>query len=329
MKVLIIGGSGRISLMTAQELYAAGHDVLVINRGHNNAGLGSIPTISGDINDRPFMNGLLSKCSFDVVLQFVAFDGNDIQRDYQYFAHKGIHYIVTSTCVTYSRFDYDGLIQEDHLQENPYSEYGRRKIDMEKALWEIHKKDHSFIFTILRPSHTYDYRAIPVCLHGKNGTYSVLKRIKEGKPVILPNDGKNIWPVLYAKDFAKGVLGLLKNPKAYWESFNITSEERHSWNELYGIIGEIVGKKPNIVYLPAEVLAHEQPSLEAALLGDKALNSKIDNTKLISIVPEFRNQVPLKDSLKETITFIEQHKEYQKDDPEFDSFTDSLIKKFS
>ena len=327
MYILIIGGSGRISLMTTQYL-AKSHDVLVLNRGNRNQELGSIPTHICDINDAEEIRRLLDTHSFDVVLQFVAFDNHDIDRDYSYFKGRGIHYIVTSTCVTYDRWSSPSLLKEDARQYNPYSLYGQKKIAMEQRLKAIGKEDPSFHYTILRPSHTFDYRSIPVCLHGKNGTYSTISRILKGKPLIVPNDGQNIWPVLFAYDFALGVEGLLNNPAAFGQVYNITAEERHNWVEIYQILGEILQKPVKIASIPAEKIAEEWEQMVASLLGDKALNCLIDNSKLIELVPSFRNQTPLKESLKRSVDYMLSHKEEQKEDPEFDAWCDEMIEKY-
>lgn len=328
MDILIIGGTGRISLMTSRFLSEKGNNVFVLNRGNNNSELSNVETIICDVNNGPKMTDFLDTHRISCVLQFVAFDPSDIQRDYQYFKGRSIHYIFISTCVTYDRFGLTSFIDENHKQSNPLSPYGQKKIEAENELRKIGLIDPSFHWTILRPSHTFDYRAVPTCIHGKNGTYSILHRILNNKPIVVADDGTNIWPMLYARDFGKGVEGLLCNPAAYGEAFNITAEERHSWNEIYDLIGEIAGKKAKKVYIPAETLAHEREDLRASLCGDKALNCLISNEKLIRLVPEFRNQTPLKAALKTAYDYVMSHPEAQKLDPDFDQFEDYLMEKY-
>ncbi len=55
----------------------------------------------------------------------------------------------------------------------------RRTILMKKY------REEGFPVTIVRPSHTYDERHIPLGVHGKNGFWQVIKRMMEGKPVII------------------------------------------------------------------------------------------------------------------------------------------------
>ena len=53
-------------------------------------------------------------------------------------------------------------------------------------------RQSGFPVTLIRPSHTYCARSLPVPVHGKNGAYQVLKRMLEGKPVIVPGDGTSL-----------------------------------------------------------------------------------------------------------------------------------------
>ena len=76
---------------------------------------------------------------------------------------------------------------------NPYWEYSRKKIDAEEVLTAAYRRN-GFPVTIVRPSHTYDGKKPPVAIHGDKGNWQILKRILEGKPIIIPGDGTSLWP---------------------------------------------------------------------------------------------------------------------------------------
>lgn len=77
----------------------------------------------------------------------------------------------------------------------------------------------SFPVTIVRPSHTYDERSVPLGVHGAKGSYQILKRMKEGKQVIIHGDGTSLWTMTHNSEFAKGYVGLMGNPHAIGEAF--------------------------------------------------------------------------------------------------------------
>ena len=78
-------------------------------------------------------------------------------------------------------------------------------------------REEGFPITIVRPSHTYDERHIPLGVHGKNGSWQVAKRMLEGKPVIVHGDGTSLWTMTFNTDFARGCVGLMGNVHAIGE----------------------------------------------------------------------------------------------------------------
>ena len=62
-------------------------------------------------------------------------------------------------------------------------------------------REENFHVTIIRPSHTYDERSVPLGVHGDKGSWQVIKRIKEGKPVIIHGDGTSLWTITHNSDF--------------------------------------------------------------------------------------------------------------------------------
>ena len=85
-------------------------------------------------------------------------------------------------------------------------------------------RNNGFPVTIVRPSHTYCERSVPVGLHGKNGSWQVLKRMMEGKHILVHGDGSSLWTLTWNEDFAQGFIGLLGHPKAIGETFQIMSD---------------------------------------------------------------------------------------------------------
>ena len=180
--------------------------------------------------------------------------------------------------------------------------------------------------TIVRPSHTYDERSIPLGVHGNGGSWQVVKRIKEGKPVIIHGDGSSLWTITHNSDFAKAYVGLVGNPNAIGEAFHITSDESVSWNDIYKAIADALGVELKPYYVASQTLADMSDyDFTGSLIGDKANSVHFDNSKVKSLVPDFKCEVSARDGIGRTVEYILAHPEYQNDDEEFDQWCDRVI----
>lgn len=63
----------------------------------------------------------------------------------------------------------------------------------------------------------------------------------DGKRVIIHGDGTSLWTLTHNTDFAKGFIGLMGNPHALGNAFQITSDESLSWNQIYAVIARTIG----------------------------------------------------------------------------------------
>lgn len=191
---------------------------------------------------------------------------------------------------------------------------------------ERYQKD-GFPVTIVRPSHTYDERSVPLGAHGNGGSWQVVKRIKDGKPVIIHGDGSSLWTITHNSDFANGFVGLIGNSAAIGEAFHITSDESVSWNEIYSAVADALGVRLNPYYVSSQTLAElgKKYDYVGGLIGDKANSVVFDNSKLKKLVPNFKAEISAKEGIKQTVEYILEHPEYQTEDPEFDEWCDRVI----
>ena len=208
---------------------------------------------------------------------------------------------------------------------NPYWEYSRNKIACEEVLMKAYR-ERQFPVTIIRPSHTYDNRNMPLGVHGDKGSYQVIQRMLQGKPVIIHGDGTSLWTMTHNSDFAKGYVGLMGNPHAIGEAFQITNDETLTWNQIYSTIARVLGVELKAYHVSSEFLAATgNYDLLGSLIGDKANSVVFDNSKLKRAVPDFVPTVRFEQGIRDTIENIMAHPELQKEDPEFDEWCDKVI----
>jgi nucleoside-diphosphate-sugar epimerase len=326
MKVLFIGGTGIISTAISKQLAKDGHELYLLNRGTRNSILPSgVKEIKVDINDEEEVAKLITDLDFDVVADFIAFVPSQLERDYRLFKYKTKQFIFISSASAYQKPLSDYRITEGTPLSNPYWEYSRNKIACEDYLMKLYREE-GFPITIIRPSHTYDERSIPLGVHGTKGSWQVAKRMLEGKKVIIHGDGTSLWTMTHNSDFAKGFVGLMGNIHAIGEAVQITSDESLTWNQIYQAIADALGVELNAIHVSSEFLdACSNQDFRGSLIGDKANSVVFDNAKLKRLVPGFTATVRFDQGVKETIDFVLNHPEYQMEDEDFDDWCDRIV----
>ena len=281
MKVLFIGGTGTISTAISTRLLQEGHELWLINRGTRNDVLPpGANIITADINDEETVAQKLKGHTFDVVADFIAFVPGQLERDYRLFRDKTRQFIYISSASAYQKPLSDYRIDEGTPLANPYWEYSRNKIAGEELLMKLYREE-GFPVTIVRPSHTYSERSMPAGVHGPQGSYQVLRRMMEGKKVIIHGDGTSLWTLTFNTDFAKGFIGLMGNIHAIGEAVQITGDETLTWNQIYAVIAQALGAELKPCYVSSEFIASTSPAgwnLRGGMLGDKSNSVVFDNT---------------------------------------------------
>ena len=190
-------------------------------------------------------------------------------------------------------------------------------------------REEGFPVTIVRPSHTYDERSIPMAVHGKNGSWQVIRRIQQGKPVIIPGDGSSLWTLTFNTDFARGFVGLMGNRHAIGEAFQITGDETLTWDQVYRTVADALGVKLVPCHVSADFLAATGKKYgydyAGELLGDKSVSVVFDNRKLKRAVPDMKTAVPFHVGVRKALDYILSHPECRKEDPDFDTYCDKVV----
>ncbi|WP_018143090.1 NAD-dependent epimerase/dehydratase family protein [Alloscardovia criceti] len=337
MKILMIGGTGTISTAISGKLIAEGNELYVLNRTGYSDVLGDAPVyITADMNGEisaieEALEDTAPGVIFDAVCEFIGYEKSQVERDFEIF-HKRTHqYVYISSASAYEKPVKSPIINEETPLLNPYWQYSRNKIECEKYLMDRYRED-GFPVTIVRPSHTYCERSVPLGLNGHQGSYQVLDRMLKGKPVLIQGDGTTLWTMTDSRDFAIGYVGLLGNPEAIGEVFQITSDESLTWNQIFQAVADALGVELKPYHVSSEHLAElGKPygyDFEGELLGDKAYTVIFDNAKIKKFVPAFHAQIRFADGVKRTVEYVLSHPECQKLDPEFDQWCDQVIAAF-
>ena len=329
MKILLIGGTGTISSAITRQLSESGHDVWLLNRGTRKAEVPkNVRQIIADISVEEAVKPLLKEAGlFDAVCEFIGFVPEQVERDIRLFRDLTRQYVYISSASAYNKPARSPYITEGTTMANPYWQYSRNKIACEELLMKEYRET-GFPVTIVRPSHTYCERGVPLSVHGPKGSWPVLRRMHEGKPVIVHGDGSSLWTLTWNEDFARGFIGLLGNPKAIGEPFQIMSDEQLTWNQIYECTAQALGVGVKLYHVASDYLAAVAPAdydLTGNLIGDKAATVIFDCTKLRRAVPGFEATTRFDQGVRRCIAYLLAHPELQVEDPEFDQWCDRVI----
>lgn len=329
-KALFIGGTGTISTAIVKRLAEDPQwQVYVLNRGNRKDVIpANVNHIIADINDESDVLSKIGNAQFDVVGEFIGFTVDQVARDYRLFAGRTKQYIYISSASAYHKPAAGYVITEGTTLSNPHWQYSRDKIACEEFLMKKYREE-GFPVTIVRPSHTYDERNVPLGVHGRKGFWQVIKRIMDGKPVIIQGDGSSLWTVTWNADFAVGYTGLMANPHAIGEAFHITSDESLTWDQIYQTIANALGKELKAYHVSSDFLSACGDKygfdFEGSLTGDKSVTVVFDNSKLKRAVPQMRTTVRFDQGVKMALDNVLAHPELQVEDPEFDEWCDRVI----
>lgn len=331
MKVLFIGGTGNISGACSRLAIALGIELYHLNRGKVKADVPSeIKNIVADIKSPEAVKKAISGMYFDVVVNFIAFTPEDVQQDIDLFSGKTKQYIFISSASIYQKVGGHPVITESTPLYNPYWEYSRNKIRCEELL-NAEFRNAGFPITIVRPSLTYD-TVIPVAI-GSWTDYTIIDRMKRGKEVIIHGDGTSLWTITHANDFAKAFVGLLGHQQAIGHAFHITSDELLNWNQIYEAVAEAAGAELKAVHIASDFICDVAdsmgiPDMRGSLLGDKAVSTIFDNSKIKRFVPGFVATILFKEGIKRTVKWFEADRSRMVINEANNDFIDRVLKAY-
>jgi nucleoside-diphosphate-sugar epimerase len=299
---LFIGGTGLISSACSPAALEAGHELWLLNRGRS-----QLPAPAGchvlhaDATDEPEVARVLGGRDWDAVVQWVAYTPEQVARDLRALSGHTGQYVLISSASAYQKPPAHWLVTETTPLENPFWEYSRNKIGCERLL----AAQSQVPWTVVRPSLTYGPSQIPVAVGSWAKPFTIVDRMRRGAPVIVPGDGTSLWTMTHNTDFARGLVGLLGHPGALGEAFHITSDEALTWGQIYQAVADAAGARADVVHVPTDALMAADEAEVGNLWGDKAHSAVFDNTKIRTLVPDFRATVPFAEGIRQSVAWFD------------------------
>ena len=328
MKLLIVGGTGVLSSAVTAEALRKGIEVTMINRGKRRIPEG-VELIKADKDDLQTISKAIEGRSFDAVMDYLCYTDAQTEKSARFYMKYTRQYFYISSCAVYDTASLNGqMADEDSKKVLPIWEYSVDKWASEQKI-EALFKGCDVNYTIIRPCVTYGDTRIP---YGISPTYgyhwTLCARILAGKPIITWNQGKNRCNMTRVEDFAVGVVGLIGNPKAYGEAFNVCGDEVPTFREVLDVLSEYLQKDVVTVDVSSDFYAKELPNRAGEILGGRSIDSINSNAKLKTAVPKFKQLYALKEGVFKTLDAYKAQNYQHGIDWTFDAETDRIVEKW-
>ena len=255
METLVLGGSVFVGKHTVEALLEAGHEVAVLNRGQTPSALpDEVERLVADRTDigqlRAALDGRDWDAVFDVSGFVMASGGSDIEGLLDLLdGHVG-HYVYVSSIMAYDQSLAGIFPWTEDLPTNPDGpgSYGGFKAVAEAGMLARHEAT-GFPATIVRPAAIYgpDNNIFDMEL-------PMFLRLLGHRPILVPHGGLVVASYGHVDDLCTAMVSLVGNPDAVGEVFNISGESV-TVNRYIDVLADIVGEKPDVVYVPDSVLA--------------------------------------------------------------------------
>lgn len=318
MKVLLLGGTGVLGKEILKLLLEKGHETTVFTRGGKTLPE-NVTVIQGDRHTSDF-----SVCfpeRYDAVIDMACYNPTDAKQTVEAFRGKTDQIVVCSSIAAYKRpYVHQPVLDDNPLMDVDVFSYGFQKAEMERCLQTYIAQ--GVPITIIRPSQTYGIGTPNVGCMRNN--YGLLMRMKEKKPILVNGDGRNPWVWSFAPDLAKAFVGVLGKQQCIGQSYHATSDDAHIWDDLYLVIGKIIGETPTLYHLPTDMLYAAKPDLFAHLVYEKTYCGLFDNSKIKADVPEFQCEYTLERGMEMICNWFLTDPTQHVIDPEKVAFEDKM-----
>ncbi len=324
MKLLIIGGTGVLSSAVVNEALKRNFSITIINRGKKKKTIPQgVEFIEADYRDKPLMERKLANKHYDAVIDFIVFNKEEITYSINLLHTIAEQYVFISTACVYDT-QKSGVKKEEAEKVLKEWDYSVNKWECEKYLVSEAKK-RGFNYTIIRPCITYDDTRIPYGIMPKYGYHwTFVARVLTGKPILRWNGGNTRWNMMRVEDFAVGVVGVLGNPKAYGEAFNLSGDNAYSWNDVISALHKILGVNPILFDITTEEYIRSYPEKKGEIIG-RSFDLVVDNSKIKELVPSYNTSYSLYEGIEKTIAAYKKQDYQHGIDWKFDANIDRII----
>lgn len=287
--ILVMGGTGAMGIHLVKILENLQDNVYVTSRSKR-ISTKNVHYIQGDAHEITFIKKVLSQRRYNAIIDFMTYSTAEFKERYTEYLDATDQYFLLSTARVYAQSD---IIKEnsprllDVVNDSEYlktDEYALCKARQEDILKNSGKKN----WTIIRPYMTYSENRLQLGIFDKD---TFVYRAIHGRPIVVSNDIiSHTTTLTYGYDVSHCITKLIGNPKAYGETFHITTDKTIPWMDVLNIymkaIEEKTGKEQKVVITPRSNQL-DYPVQCYQVLYDRMYDRKFDNSKIIEAIGDY------------------------------------------
>ena len=300
MRIVIIGGTGNISISIVELLLQQGHEVTCYNRGRK----GDVPEgarlILGDRKNRTAFEAKMQQEKFDVAIDMICFNREDAESDIRAFA--GVQqFIQCSSVMAYGKPDVWLPVTEDHPIQ-PDTPYGVGKAEADHAFMAAFYNEN-FPATIIRPSTTHG--PVRGLIRQASRDTQWIDRVRKGKPLVVCGNGRQMIQFLHVKDAAPGFVGVIGKSRCIGQVYNLVDAGFTYWDVFHHTAMDVIGREVELVGVPLDdMIALGVPNI-GTCKDAYSHNNYFSSEKIFRDVPEFRPKMTLKEAMEDIIAAMD------------------------
>ena len=258
--VLVIGGTGFLGRRITEEFARHGDGVSVLSRGqHATAGLPGVELLQADRTDAAALRTALGKREFDIAIDNIAFDADDVSLTLEVLNQRVGHYLLTSSAAVYAERYVRRPLREEAADlavrvpvdaPNPFHPrlghaYGNGKRAAEQVV-----RQSTLTWTVLRP---------PVVLGADDRTLRVwwfVQRLLDGEPIVIPDWGPGrVFQLVWSVDVARASYAVAAQPAAYGKAYNVAQAEVYTAESWIEAAAQILGVAARYTHIAEDDLS--------------------------------------------------------------------------
>lgn len=299
-KVLILGATGAMAVYLIPLLLEKGYSVTGVSLDEVKSDNEKLTYIKTDAKDMEFLKEQLKE-KYDAIVDFMIYNSLSLFEEYyKLFLENTKHYIFFSTYRVYA-------------DDSPLKETSKRLLDVQRPddfvteyEYSIYKAEEEDLlnnspynnYTIVRPAITYSKRRFQLTILEAD---LVVSRMLRDKTLVLPKSAmKKQATMSWAGDVAKMLSCIILNPKAFGETYNVSTAEHMTWEEVAKIYQDI----GNLKYIEVDdetfldVTGGVSTWRKQQLMYDRCFDRIVDNSKILELCGmKQEDLMPLKDGL--------------------------------
>jgi 2'-hydroxyisoflavone reductase len=228
--ILVIGGSAFVGRVFSIQISKNEENELhVVNRGNFPLNLKNVKQYKCDRHSPRMIAHLVPKMTFDVLIDFCAYNPGEIKSVLEALKGRFAQYIMISTASVYEPYDHkikkEGDTVVSQTGGDRVSDYIYKKLQLEQETIDTCKK-MNIPYTIFRPTFIYG----PFNYSARESYFVEL--IARGHIVPVPINATAHFNMVYVFDVARALELCIGNEKAYNQIFNISAPEEVTYDLL-------------------------------------------------------------------------------------------------